>query len=175
MNYLAYLLLFLITSCASIDTTPPVTTRPPETQIAFTSASNLDWVKELVKVANCVANNEAFIKEVALFPDYDYTDDKSEVVALAVKNIKANVTTYKTANPFSAAIATTYPTDTVNVYLNIRPKANPRPMPDMVNTLFHEGLHLSGYKHGDNYANGKENSVNYRVGTIAAKYSPACK
>lgn len=54
----------------------------PERDI-FVAKSSLKWVQELTKVANCIANNQAFFEEVSQFPKYDMTDKNSMQVANA--------------------------------------------------------------------------------------------
>lgn len=140
----------------------------------FSQKSELPWAAQVSKVSNCIIKNEAFLKEVETFSKFTHTAKTPKEVALAIKNFRpVVVSTYKTKNPWSAAIATTYSSDKTTVYFNTR--KNPRPLPAMVNTAFHEGLHLNGFSHGNNSPKGKENSVNYRVGKIAEKYVEVCK
>lgn len=172
----AYVMISL-QSCSTVPrgTTAPdvIATFPEESRPVFVADSSLDYVQQVVKVANCVIKNEAFLKDVEAFPKYDFTTMTSKEVADTLRNFKAvTVSTYRTKNPWSAAIATTWANDPT-VYLNTR--KNPRPMPEMLNTAFHEGLHVNGFAHGDNYPNGKESSVNYKVGSIAEKYAEVCK
>jgi hypothetical protein len=82
------------------------------------------------------------------------------------------ITTYRSKNPFSKAIATTYGSDKQNMYLNTR--ANPRKPKYMINTVIHEKLHLNGYSHGSNSNVGKENTVNYYTGSLGEKYAKDC-
>jgi hypothetical protein len=154
---------------APIELTPAT---PAEKKVIFTAKSTLQWVKDLADVANCVAGNEAFYQEIAAFPDYDFTDMSSLDVANAYRNMKPiDIRTYWYF--MKSVIATTYTTNETSIYLNTR--SNPRPMPEMINTTFHEGGHLIGFSHGDNKPFGKENSVNYRVGSIAVKYAEGCR
>lgn len=181
------LLLLLTVSCTTINSPlPPVVTpvSPVKTEVAavkpepvvyYSTTSSVAWVNELVKTANCVVNNEDFIKEVSLFPKYEFTESTPAMVAEAIRaGAPATVRLYTTKLPWSKAIATTFSGDKVNIYLNTR--KHPRPMPAMINTLVHERLHLLGFSHGDdNYAKGKENSVNYKAGELSEKYSSICK
>jgi hypothetical protein len=140
----------------------------------YSVKSSLKWVKQLADVSNCVIKNEEFLKEVEAFPKYDFTTKTSKEVAQAYRSSAPSViSTYKTKNPWSKAIATTYTGDSKTIYLNLR--KNPRPLKEMVNTAIHERGHGLGFSHGDNSSWGKENSVNYRVGLIAEKYVEKCK
>jgi len=176
------ILFLLVTSCTSIVSSPskialeslaPDLSIPVAPRKVFSSSSDTEWLKLAINKANCVLNNQDFIAEVEAFKDYTFTDKSSPQVANAIKELKPiKVALYKTKNPFSKAIATTYASDRETVYINTR--RNPRAMPDMVNTIIHEGLHLAGFSHGDNSPVGKENSVNYKVGSIAEKYVEKC-
>ena len=152
------------------EVTPAAVQSPDRT--VLTAKSKLTWPHEVARVANCVINTEAFIQEVAAFPKYTYTDKTPAQVAQALREVSPVVIrTYATKNPFSTVTATTYVSDPGTVYFNTR--RNPRAMKPMVNTAIHEGLHPE-FGHGDNSPVGKEDSVNYRVGSIAEKYVEAC-
>jgi len=174
------LALLFIASCATkpIETVPvntPVSSEPVEIIVAknepFSFKSSLPYIAEVARVSNCVINNEAFLKEVESFPKYTFTDLSPAQVGKILRNFKpVTISTYKYWS--SKVIATTYAKDRTTLYFNT--KANPRKMPAMINTAFHEGLHLNGTSHGDNSSKGKEDSVNYRVGDISEKYVPGC-
>lgn len=140
----------------------------------FSVRSSLPYMAEVARISNCIINNHDFLKEVENYPKFTFTDKTPKQVVESLRNPRPVVlSTYRTKNPWSAAIATTFASDKETVYFNTR--KNPRDMPSMVNTSLHEGLHLNGYGHGDNYPNGKEDSVNYRVGSIAEKYVTRCE
>lgn len=175
-------LLLLTFACSYVPVKAPDVTPefPSETvpttnpKVVFTADSSLDYIHEVVRISNCVISNEDFLKEVEAFPKYDYTDKTSKQVADSLRNPKpVIVSTYRTKNPWSSVIATTYSSDPTTIYFNTR--RNPREMPSMVNTSFHEMLHLQGWSHGDNYEYGKEKSVNHMVGTISEKYLKKCE
>jgi hypothetical protein len=156
---------------------PPVIVLDKERlkKVVFTTNSSLPYMAEVARISNCIVNNEAFLKEVETFPKFTHTDKTPAQVAESLRNPKPVVlSTYRTKNPFSSAIATTFSGDPTTVYFNTR--KNPRPMPEMVNTSCHEGLgHIQGFGHGDNYPSGKEDSQPYRVGSICEKYVSACE
>jgi hypothetical protein len=164
------LVIFLITSCSSkVYKSLPI----EYDNNTITVKSSLDWMKESAKVANCVLNHAEFKAELALVESFDYSDDNGVQVLEKLSKVKCVASTYKTRNPFSKAIATTYATDKTTYYFNLR--KNPRKMKYMVNTHIHECLHLAGYSHGDNSSIGKEKSVNYFVGSLGEKYSEKCE
>lgn len=144
----------------------------PERDI-FVAKSSLKWVQDLVKVANCIANQQGFFEEVSAFPKYDMTDRSSMSVANHFfYSAPVDVRTYWYVK--SSVIATTYDKNEVSIYLNTR--ANPRAMIDMIETVFHETGHLRGFSHGDNYySEKKKNTVNYKVAEIAMKYVGGCQ
>lgn len=181
MKYLLPLL-FLSFACSYVpvkapDVTPelPSETVPTTNKVVFTADSSLDYIHEVVRISNCVINNEEFLKEVEAFPKYDYTDKTSKQVADSLRNPKpVIVSTYRTKSPWSSVIATTYSSDPTTIYFNTR--RNPREMKDMIETSCHEGLgHIQGYGHGDNSEYGKENSVPVMLGTICGKYAETCR
>jgi hypothetical protein len=147
-----------------------IATLPGESRNVFIARSSLDYIKKVASVTNCVIKNEDFLKEVESFPKYTFTTKTPKEVADSLRNMKTvTLSTFQTKNPFSAAIASTI---NGTVYFNTR--RNPRTMNEMLNTSIHEGLHVNGYSHGDNFPKGKEDSVNYRVGMIAEKYLSKC-
>ena len=116
--------------------------------------------------------DKEFQNELSAIEKFDFSDDNGSQVLEKLMSNSKTITTYRTKNPFSKAIATTYSTDKENMYLNTR--KNPREYKFMINTVVHEFLHLVGYSHNDNNPIGKENSVNYYVGSLAEKYSKGC-
>lgn len=171
------LLILFLTACSQAPTKPkqldPVVVKPTETRSIFVASSTLNWTHEVARVANCVVQSGAFLADLAAFPKYTYTDKTPAQVAEAYRVISPiTIKTYRTKNPFSAAIATTFKGEPGVVYFNTR--KNPRPMTAMVNTAIHEGGHAIGFGHGDNSPGGKEDSVNYRAGTIAERHVEGC-
>jgi len=135
----------------------------------FATDSNYIWMRDLCKEANKIMHNDSFRSEVINTNEFIYTSDNGFTVyeKLTIPYVTV-IRIYTSKNPWSSAIATTFTGDKENIYLNTR--RNPRPMPEMVNTAIHERLHSFGYGHGSNSPVGKENSVNYKVGSIAEKY-----
>lgn len=170
------LLIFLV-SCSTLQT--PISTQVDTATVimgpraVFFTNSKIPWVINLVGSANCVVNTKAFINEVKTYPKFTLTTATPADVAASLESMGPfEVATYKTTNPLSKAIATTFKGNKTTLFLNVR--RNPRALPAMVNTLAHESLHLAGYSHGDNSPVGKEESVNYKVGSISEKYLEGC-
>jgi len=132
----------------------------------FTYRSSFSWIEAVSHVANLVINHSEFKKRVEQIEKFDYTDDNGKQVFEKLIQTKCVLRTYKSKNPWSKAIATTYRNNKIDIYFNTR--RNPRSIELMVNTAIHELLHNAGYGHGDNSPTGKENSVNYKVGAIAS-------
>lgn len=156
-----------------VENTPTQIAAPAFTRKVFIAKSSLAWVIDLVDRANCIINNEEFIKEVEGFPGFTFTEATPGQVAASLRSMGPfTISTYK-ARIGSKVIATTYSSDKTTLYLNLR--KNPRDIASMGNTVLHEGLHLAGYSHGNNSSVGKQDSINYRVGSIAEKYITLCK
>jgi hypothetical protein len=130
------------------------------------------WVNGLTSIAECVTKNEAFLKEIGQFPKYDYTTKTPAQVESALRSDKSKMELSTYQAPFwSKAIAYRNIGDNT-IYFNRR--KNPRQYAEMINTVIHEWLHVAGFDHGNNYATGKQNSVNYHGGLIAEKYVGVC-
>lgn len=136
--------------------------------------SSKGWLGEVARVAECVVADKAFLYDVAQQSKFTHTDLTPYEVAKKIRNSTTPVklTTYKTINPWSKAIAYRNIGSDV-VYFNLR--KNPRELNEMVNTAIHEWLHVVGFDHGGNRKKGKQDSVNYKVGKIAEKYTGGCK
>lgn len=176
-----YLILIILFSCTHSPVKKP-DAKPVEPEIVhtfpdeviFTTSSSLQWMKDLAKSADCVIRNEDFLKEVESFPKYTHTTMTPKEVADSLRAPKPVIlSTYRTKNPLSKVVATTYNNDRTHVYFNLR--KNPRALKSLINTSLHEALHLYGFSHGDNSSVGKSNSIPYAVGKIAEKYSEICK
>jgi hypothetical protein len=137
------------------------------------------WLGDVARVTECVVRNEQFLTEVGNFPKYTHTDKTPKQVEQALraalvpgKEISVHLTTYKTRWPWSKTIAYRNVGDNT-VYFNLW--QNPREISEMLDTATHEWLHVVGFGHGNNSSRGKQDSVPYRVGSIAAKYIQHCK
>ncbi len=157
-------------ACASVKKT---STEPTIlTGKIFSANSSLAWTHELAEKANCVVNLESFQKELKDKKSFDMSEASGSDVLRDLMNKSVVIRTYKTKNPWSKAIATTYKTVPHDVYFNRY--RNPREMQYMVNTAVHEATHLSHYSHGDNSNVGKENTVPYWTGRLAQKHYAYC-
>ncbi len=166
------LITLMITGCAT-KMPPKEVVKPVEIKKdTFNYRSSLSWVESLALKANCTVRLKEFQKELSAIEKFDFSDDNGKQVLEKLMYNNKTITTYRTKNPFSKAIATTYNTDKENMYLNTR--KNPREYKFMVNTVVHEFLHLVGYSHNGNNPVGKEKSVNYYVGSLAEKHSKGC-
>lgn len=130
------------------------------------------WLDQVAKVAECVIRNQDFLSEVSRFPKYTHTTKTPGEVAKALGGARQSIELSTFTKLFSKTIAYRNPGSNI-VYFNLR--KNPRAIKEMLNTAIHEWSHVVGFVHGDNYANGKQDSVPYRVGGIAEKYTEVCK
>lgn len=138
----------------------------------ITTKSTLPWMNNLGQATDCVIANPAFGLEVGSILKFDYSD-KNGLQVMGALNASRDVliSTYRTWNPKSKTIAyTVYGSKAI--YFNLW--NNPRPFPDLINTVIHEVLHLEKFSHGNNSSVGKQNTVNYRVGGIAERYVVGC-
>lgn len=145
----------------------------------FAVRSQLAWIRETAEVANCVIKQSGLIRDVERVRVFDLAvlgDQRGPVGVAVAKRMQA----------FTPVIVSTYckyPSGGVqtNAYRNVGSNVVyintcvPRnPLASRVNTLVHERLHVVGFGHGDNSWRGKQNTVPYRVGTLAEKYTNAC-
>jgi len=93
-----------------------------------------------------------------------------EIVERVTKRNPVMIKAYRTFNPWSAAIAMTKKSEPGVIYINTRKIAR-RDEADYINTLVHEFMHIVGYSHGSNSPKGKEDSVPYRMGSIAEDWA----
>lgn len=139
---------------------------------AYSTKSTITWVVDLVRVANCVKQKQAFYDEVAS-AEFTRTNGKtSKQIADDTRLVYAKIEVFTYWNPMSKMIAENAQPDRVR--LNSR--KHPRAIEDMIETLFHEPMHNLGYFHNGNY-NTEENrkTVPYMVGAIARKHIGDCR
>lgn len=141
---------------------------------AYKTASTLSWMKDLERVANCVKVKDSLYQEIEA-TEFTRTNGKtSKQIASELRAGSFNLGTYSKWRPYKSLELATYNTKTFTVLY--RTQANPRSMPEMVETAFHESMHLLGFFHDGNYAT-EENlkTVPYKVGAIARKHIGECK
>jgi hypothetical protein len=170
------ILILFIVSCSPQQPKDPQIPEPipPVKGVYYQTTLTSQWAIDLTRISNCVLNHEGFIKEVSAIEKFDFTFDKGiEVIAKYRQDKVTNIKLIKPKAFWSSMVATTFAGNTDDFFLST--KKNPRPMPSMINTAIHERGHLVGYGHGDNYAKGKEDSVNYKLGSISEKYVADCQ
>lgn len=139
---------------------------------AYSTKSTLPWVVDLVRVANCVKQKQAFYDEVTS-TEFTRTNGKtSKQIADEIRLASVKIETFTYWNPMSKMIAVNAQPDRVR--LNSR--KHPRAIEDMIETVYHEPTHNLGYFHNGNY-NTEDNrkTVPYMVGSIARKHIGECK
>ena len=163
-------------SCSSAvkkPTTPTTEISQPTIEVVeqkkvFSFKSSLSWVEKATDCANIVINDKDFQDEAVAKTSFDYSEDDGEKVLNKLLSHHCVARTYKTKNPWSKAVATTYRSNTEDMYFNRRKK---RSIFAWVGTSCHECLHNVGYSHGDNSSVGKENSVNYWYGSLCTTHA----
>lgn len=175
------LITLLLASCASgvkkkqIETTETpsqISLEPSVMANVFSVKSNLKYMIKLADVSNCVIKKESFASDLLKIESFDYSDANGETVYNDLINHRSTLRTYRSKNPFSSVNAMTLKSKKHEIYFNR--KNNPRSMKEMVRTSVHELSHNAGYSHGDNTTRGKENSVPWTVGRIAAENLEGC-
>lgn len=141
------------------------------THAAIVTNSKLDWSKDLANKANKTFGCVYFLEEVSKVKKYDYTDKSTNEILKDLYLFNKEITLRTYYKRFTKAIAYTYYGNS-EIYLNTN--RNPRDMAEMINTIAHESTHILGYGHGNNKPIGKENSVPYKIGSIAEQTYKKC-
>lgn len=175
MNKYLILITFLFLANCAHRITPEQKKNDVLTTLPFSTSSELSWLKEAVAVANCVFTKETFFKEIESFPRFTHANGLSpkEVAQEVRKSKSVKIEIFRPKYPLSKMVATTFNDKPDTVFLN--KYKHPREIRSLVNTLMHERLHWMGFSHDGNPSVGKQDSANYRVGTIAEKFVEECK
>ena len=160
------LFLFLITSCA----TQKVAEKTPGFEEVYNTTLELDWLNKAVTVSNCTINLPVVKSEIESIKKFDFTSDTGLDVARKLYTLKVQVETYKThwLAPWKNRVIA-HAKDQA-IFLNTR--TNPRTMPEMVATLFHEYAHSLGYGHGSNGSH--VTGVPFEMEKLGRKYAKEC-
>lgn len=162
-----FLLLLLVASCASNTKTILKPSINEQTEY-FSSTVKYEWMADLLKCSNKVINSSNFITDISSIDKFDFSEDPGSKVAEKLLSKKYEIKIYKSANPFSKALAYTNLNSNI---INFNSRRNPRNLIYMINTALHEATHSVGYTHGDNYSVGKQDSIPYKIGSIAQKWA----
>ena len=175
MKILLLVIFFISCSTGSVKKTEPLGAGQdqPSVDSFYKIESSRDWIKEAVRVANCVTVNSDFHKEIISIDKYEhFTGDSKDIVKSLISSKVAIVGTYY--KRFTKAIA----------YRNIgsdkiwyNTKHAGSSVKSKVKTMIHERLHVLGYGHkGNNPAKyNNRDSVPYKVSGLGEKYVEGCK
>ena len=167
------LFLFLIVSC----NTKTIPDKKPVVENVFTGSfykveSTLDWIKEAVRITNCVTIQKDFHAEILAVEKFEhYSGSNQAIVDSLLSDKVAVIGTY--SKRFTKARAYRN-VGTNKIWLN-RAKIF-KADKDLINTNIHERLHVLGYGHKGNNRNkyNNINSVPYKVGSMSEKYYERC-
>lgn len=135
----------------------------------FELKSSLNYLPEVIRIADCVTNLKSFQDEVGSIEKFTSSNDNGTLVVSKMMTSKKAIVRHYTKR----ASKVTAKTVGDEVYFNR--KMNPRALTSMVNTAIHERLHVLGYHHKGNYPKKNKESVPYKVGDISEKYIQQCK
>jgi len=172
------LFLLLLAACSSPQVKEPTIEEIVEAfpdKIYFTTSRKEPWVIRATKDANCVMNLKEFRTEVESIGWFSYSEDTGDRVAA---NLFAPAVTsidlHTFLNPWTSAVAVTFPDQAETIYFNARKNARKREA--YVGSAIHERSHLppGNYSHPFNHTIDRPSSVPYKLGELAAKYAPRC-
>lgn len=172
----------LLASCSTVkkvevprtENLPEIPVETPAPIGEFTTSSNLTWLQDVVRVANCVKRKEELYKEIE---ETEFTMNNGKTSKQIAQELRAGsfaLETFSKWTLWNSKQIATY--DTAKNAVLFRIQKNPRSMEEMIETAFHEPMHLLKYYHNGNY-NTAENrkTVPYKVGEIARKHIGECK
>lgn len=167
----------LLASCSTVKKVETLPEIPKEASApigTFTTSSNLTWLQEVVRVANCVKRKEELYKSIE---EAEFTMNNGKTSKQIAQELRAGsfaLETFSKWTLWNSKQIATYDTSKNAVLFRIQ--KNPRSMEEMIETAFHEPMHLLKYYHNGNY-NTAENrkTVPYKVGEIARKHIGECK
>lgn len=174
------LILLVLASCATYEQpkSPELPINAPIDQEYvinyYVNSSSLDWVKETIRIANCVTNEPNFHKEILDNGKYmHFEGENKDIVKALLSSVRAEVGTYY--KRFTKAIA--YRNVGSNKIWFNRYKAKATSMKGKLETMIHERLHVLGFGHKGNSRNKYNNieSVPYKVAKIAGGWYETCK
>lgn len=141
----------------------------------FEYKGNIKSIKEATAAANELFYNSHFTDTIAAKESFDMSTAKPSYIATSIRNtsnVKTNVKTYRSRNPWSRAIAYFTANRPNDINLNTR-KLN-RTKGSIVATLWHERIHqldnldpVHYYGHGNNSPRGKQNTAPYWIDNLA--------
>ena len=158
MKLIIFLLLSSCLSTTPVQENTEVVVEVPE-QVKgdlFTVRSSLPLVHEILPVANCMENNEAFKAKVD--PEIWKRMTAKRPIVLTTYSKRAFWGT-------SPVYAYTY-LNHDEIYINTRYYR--RSMPSLINTVFHELTHTAGYAHG------KDDPIPWDIGRVAEIFAKEC-
>src|SRR5690606_6408582 len=87
-----------------------------EVHDVYDYVSSLQWVKKLSEASNCTLKKKSFKDRVESVLSFDYSNDNGKQVYSKLVAHKCTARTYRTKNPWSSVIATTYSSNKKDFY-----------------------------------------------------------
>lgn len=173
--FLKVLLLIGIYACASKSPKEPVIIPPTHSDLLIIDQTGDDRIKKLVSASNCVINKKSFQEELKSVDSFTDINKNGKQVLEKILDSKQGIVKFYTQNwiAWKFAQVNGYVDNGSNV-ININTRQLWRSDKSIVNTIVHELSHVTGYKHQGNSPSGNQNSVPYKIGSIAENNIEGC-
>lgn len=170
------LLLVAVYACASNNKKQdPINNDPVQSELLIIDKTGNERMKKLVAVSNCVINKKSFQDELKSIENFTNIEENGEHVLNKILKSKQGFVNFYTQNWFAYKFTPVHGyvnNGSDQIYINTRTFG--RENKSVVNTIVHEMSHVAGYKHQGNSPKGNQESVPYKVGSVAENNVEGC-